>query len=209
MKKLLSIFLFIPLITSAQTEDTQPATPRNEVGFSTGGELSMYIGEPGGYLSITNGLRYYRNCDKWQAGVQVNYINHTWLHGYWDGYTSYMIAPSALLNRTFNKNKRTFYVGASAGYLYAFMKDGASDAGTFNGFSLGLQTGYTFHVGRHLSLNGEVSVASQNGWSIIHYNPLGIWMDEYWGGGSTEPYTLYDFHSMVATTATIGVRYRF
>lgn len=205
MKHLLLICLLIPAQIFAQNRDVIPAIPKNEVGFNAGAGV---IG--GGGAVLTGGLRYNHNFSKWQVGVQVNGYDYGIFSPLDRGYfTSYNIDVPLVLNRTYNTPKRTIYFGASAGYTYGYYTHGAHLTGRAHGMVGGVQGGYTYHLGKHFSLNGEVAVVNHSEWMEEYHDPTDILEFSYYNGGPTEPYTTHVFYNFFTVPFTIGVRYRF
>lgn len=210
MKNLLFICLLIPAQLFAQNN-----IPRNEGGFNIGNVFFPEYDQFDAALKPTVRLSYLRNFGRTQVGISVEGNSY--------GYAGmvlgagfildvprpylYSLSPAILFNRKFNYCKGYIFAGGAAGYYFSHQTEGSS--GVYydgHGFSLRVQTGFTYDIGKNLSLNTEIAARLAGVWSKQKPMP-GC------GVGITEE-TIFPEHYIVKNAyihipVTLGVRYRF
>ncbi len=198
MKKLLALLLLCPMLATADdntTPTSKPKAPKWEAGLNTGAALSFekgYTFYDDALFAGRSNISLYRNIGGTQVGARVE-------GGYSPLDESWYMAPEIVVNKTIRFRHLYIYGGGGVGYKRAdnSMLKGLSSIS--NGFTTGLQAGIVYHLGRHISVNAEAGIKSEQMWEKRQL-----------------PYTLGTDAPMYQTTnfsvympMSVGIRYRF
>lgn len=198
MRKLTIALLLLPLTLFAQTGETAK-TYRNEIGLNAG--ILLLPAEDITQVHPALGLRYLRSYGNIQLGVAISANNFYALSSFGPNTRpNTSLSPQLIFNRTFSSEKYYTYIGATAGYYYAYNNTQTGILAHEHGYILGAQVGITRHLGKHFSLNGELALKSAQVW----------YKDTYIPANGQENIPIGTFNRFYFyTPVTIGIRYRF
>ncbi|HEY1032929.1 MAG TPA: hypothetical protein VGD89_14230 [Flavipsychrobacter sp.] len=198
MKQLLSLLLLCPMLAIADDNTTPTPKPKAnkwEVGLNTGAALSFqkgYTFHDDALFAGRSNISLYRNFAGSQVGARVE-------GGYSPLDESWYIAPEVVVNKTIRFNHLYIYGGGGVGYKRTEHSMLTSISYSGNGFTTGIQAGVVYHLGRHISVNGEAGIKSEQMWEKTQapFTP----------GSDAPRYQTTNFS--VYMPMSIGIRYRF
>lgn len=197
MKTLFAVLAMLPMVAIAQENSSHSTIAKGnnkkwEAGWNNGLALSLKKGMTfydDAFLVSRNTFSLYRNFSSSQIGLRIE-------GGYSPLDESWYISPEIVVNKSVNFKHMYLYGGGGVGYKR--IENSFLMASVRNGYTTALQAGIVYHLSKHISINVEVAVKSEQ-----------MWLKYTYSTSQNETVTHKTSHFDVYLPVAAGLRYRF